>query len=202
MKKKIFGILCIGALIGVIGCWLAYEGLTRTSDDKFCIVCHEMTPMIISYRNDVHGGVGEVGFKAQCVDCHMPHDNIFNYIYTKAKNGIVEGKIHFFGNVDAIDWHKNRVERREKFVFDDGCIKCHENYQTLPKLSDTGKRMHEHYVKLKDSGDTISCASCHIETGHHGLNNMLNYFKPQYEIYEKEANATKNRLVEGLKKDL
>ncbi|MBF6670191.1 NapC/NirT family cytochrome c, partial [Campylobacter sp. RM12327] len=160
MKKKILSFICIGFLIGVVVCYAMYEGVTRTSGEKFCIVCHEMAPMLASYHNDVHGGAGKMGIKAQCVDCHMPHNNIFNYIFTKAKNGVVEGYIHFFKDVDQINWLENR-KNRLRFVFDDGCLKCHANFQNLPEISPKGKQMHEHYTSLLNTDKKIGCASCH-----------------------------------------
>lgn len=196
MKK--FVIILIGMFFGVIICWGTYEGITRTGDDKFCVICHEMTPMFLSYRNDVHGGAGDVGFKAECVDCHLPHNNIVNYVYTKARNGVVEGAIHFFGDVENIDWHKNR-ERKDEFVFDDGCIKCHQNFTNLPNLSHKGKQMHEHYTLLQGTNKQIGCAQCHIEVGHTGLRNTLNYFYPEYEIYDKKAKEQKESLLKATK---
>lgn len=200
MKKKILSFICVGFLIGVVVCYATYEGVTRTGGDKFCIVCHEMAPMVASYHNDVHGGAGKMGIKAQCVDCHMPHNNIFNYIFTKTKNGVLEGYIHFFGDPKNIDWHSNRA-RRDEFVFDDGCLKCHVNFQNLPEISPKGKQMHEHYTSLLNTDKKIGCASCHVETGHNGLKNMLNYFNPEYKIYEREMNATRDIVLEKLKKD-
>ncbi|MBF6678560.1 cytochrome C, partial [Campylobacter sp. RM11259] len=40
-----------------------------------------------------------------------------------------------------------------------------------------------------------------VETGHNGLKNMLNYFNPEYKIYEREMNATRDIVLEKLKKD-
>jgi len=198
MKKRILiAAGAIGVFLGLFGSWVTYEGLHRTSDDKFCIVCHEMAPMVSAYHTDPHGGQGESGFKASCVSCHMPHDNVFNYIYTKAKNGVVEGAIHFFGDVDAIDWHANR-KNRDKFVYDDGCISCHSNYKTNAFISPKGQQMHTHYDALLGTDKQIGCASCHVEVGHKGLRTVLNYYKPEYEYYEGKFDAEKEAVEKGL----
>lgn len=197
MKKKILFIFA-GFLIGVIVCYATFEGVTRTGDDKFCLVCHEMTPMGIAYRNDIHGGAGKIGIKAQCVDCHLPHNNVFNYVLTKAKNGIVEGAIHFFGDVDNIDWYTNRA-KRDEFVFDDGCLKCHANFENLNQISKKGKQMHEHYLAMQKSGKKIACASCHFDVGHKELRNILNYFKPEYKIYKDEMQKKKEEILKNFK---
>jgi napC/nirT cytochrome c family protein len=51
--------------------------------------------MVIAYQDDIHSGKGKTGIKAQCVDCHLPHDNIVKYVYQKAKNGVFNTS-HFF----------------------------------------------------------------------------------------------------------
>ncbi len=201
MKKIIF-IGFVGIFIGLVISWITYEGLHRTSNDKFCVVCHEMRPMVSSYHQDVHGGSGKSGIKADCITCHMPHDNVFNYIYTKAKNGIVEGKIHFFGDVDAIDWNANRENAREHFVYDEGCLKCHSNYLTNKFISKQGIKMHKHYASLLNTSKKIKCASCHVGVGHAGLRNTLNYYKPEYEYYKGKFKEEKEKLETALDKEL
>lgn len=191
-----------GVFAGILFSLVVYEGLHRTSDDKFCVVCHEMKPMVAAYHTDVHGGAGKSGIKASCVTCHLPHDNVIAYIATKARNGVVEGAIHFFGNPDAIDWQANR-EKRDHFVKDEGCISCHTNYTTNTNISEKGRKMHAHYVSLQNTDQKIGCASCHVEVGHKGLRSMLNYYKPELEFYkgklDKKKEDVEKKLSENLK---
>jgi nitrate/TMAO reductase-like tetraheme cytochrome c subunit len=202
IASKLFFIALGGVVIGLLFSLTLYEGLHRTSNDKFCIVCHEMKPMVAAYESDVHGGAGKSGIKVSCVTCHLPHDNVIAYIATKARNGLVEGAIHFFGNPDAIDWQKNR-ENRAHFVKDEGCISCHGNFKTNTNISEQGRKMHAHYAKLQNTDKEIGCASCHVEVGHHGLRSTLNYYKPEYKYYngklEKQKEATEKKLSEALK---
>lgn len=96
MIKKIFLIIknnillmgLVGILIGLLSSWILYEGLHRTSDDRFCIVCHEMKPMVAAYHNDVHGGNGKVGIKVSCVTCHLPHDNVMPILQQKLETAL------------------------------------------------------------------------------------------------------------------
>ncbi len=202
MKKTWFIFGLAGVFVGILFSLGVYEGLHRTSDDRFCVVCHEMKPMVAAYHDDVHGGAGKSGIKVSCTACHLPQDNVLAYMFTKARNGVVEGAIHFFGNPDAIDWHANRANR-DHFVVDQGCINCHTNYTTNPNISEKGIKMHEHYVSLKDTDKKIGCASCHVEVGHRGLKSMLNYYKPEYEFYngkyEKKKEEIEKKLTEKLK---
>lgn len=203
IKSNILLTALVGVFIGLLCSWILYEGLHRTSDDRFCIVCHEMKPMVAAYHNDVHGGNGKVGIKVTCVTCHLPHDNVFAYILTKARNGVMEGAIHFFGNPDNIDWQANRANRAH-FVKDEACFGCHTNYKINEAISEQGRKMHAHYDSLKETANEISCASCHVEVGHKGLRSMLNYYKPEYSYYkgklDKKKEEAEKKLAEEMKK--
>ena len=105
----------------------------------------------------------------------------------------MEGYVHFFKDPEAIDWHKNR-EKREHFVFDNGCVSCHTNLVDNKLTSAQAQKMHAHYQSLLNTDKQLTCASCHAEVGHSGLNNMLNYWKPEYKIYEKKAAIKKEEI--------
>lgn len=204
MRKKIFLILLGGVFIGILFSFTLYEGVHRTANDRFCSVCHEMSPMVATYESDVHGGKGKTGIKVNCVNCNLPQDNLVSYLATKAKSGVMEVGIHFFGNPDEIDWYKNRKNRKD-FVYDKGCINCHTTFKTNKAISKKGLQMHEHYSKLKDTDKRIGCASCHVETGHKGLRSALNYYNPEYEFYDgkldKERIEMDKRLLKELNKE-
>ncbi|WP_230057467.1 cytochrome c3 family protein [Campylobacter suis] len=183
-KKVLAAIILVSGIIGFLVVLPVHYALEETSGDKFCVVCHEMDPMVMSYQHDVHSGKGATGTKAKCVDCHIPHDNLAKYVLTKAKNGIVEGYVHFFGDPDSIDWHKNR-KNRESYVFDNGCMSCHTDILTTTASSQQAKKMHAHYTKLLNTDKEIKCVSCHTTTGHGGqMRNYLEYYKPTLKIYE------------------
>lgn len=204
MRKNIFVVGLAGIFIGLLIALATYEGIHRTGDDNFCSICHEMRPMVAAYENDVHGGKGKTGIKVSCVNCHLPQDNIFNYIATKAKNGAIEVGIHVFGDPDAIDWQEKRKHRKD-FVYDGGCINCHTTFKTNKSISDKGLEMHKHYEKLKNTDKRLACASCHNEIGHTGLRSNLNYYKPEYKFYngklDKKRNEIDNKLTEELEKE-
>ncbi|WP_169777174.1 cytochrome c3 family protein [Campylobacter mucosalis] len=185
VKKKIaILIFIIGGIIGFFMVLPVRYALEETSGEKFCVVCHEMDPMVISYTKDVHSGIGKTGVRAKCVDCHLPHDNLAKYVYQKAKNGVIEGYIHFFGEPENIDWVKNR-KNNTHYVFDNGCTSCHANVLDNKELSEQAQKMHAHYAKLLGTDKEIKCVSCHNSVGHAGeLRNYLEYWKPTYKIYE------------------
>lgn len=203
MKPKLLLLitLVIGGICGLIASYGTHFALEKTSSQEFCVLCHEMDPMVIAYRKDAHGGFGPVGASAQCVDCHLPHDGLLAYIFTKAKNGVVEGAIHFFGNTDAINWQE-KIKQRQKYVFDNGCLKCHGNILdfSLSKESAQAKKMHMHYESLKGTPNEIKCAACHFDVGHKNLRSILNYYKPEHSIYAEKMEEKKKELQKKYQK--
>lgn len=196
-KKLLALIILISGIIGFFVVVPVHYAIEQTSTDKFCDVCHEMDPMVIAYQEDVHSGKGKTGIKAQCVDCHLPHDNIVKYVYQKAKNGVLEGYSHFFDEPEKFDWNKRR-ENREHYVFDNGCTSCHATVIDSKITSEQAQRMHAHYKKLLGTERELKCASCHVSAGHGiGLRNYLEYWRPTYKIYEKKMMEEKIKAKKG-----
>ncbi|QCD51653.1 cytochrome c3 family protein [Campylobacter californiensis] len=200
-KKLLALIVVISGIVGFFVVLPVHYVLEETSTDRFCGVCHEMDPMVISYQKDIHAGSGAIGVKAKCVDCHLPHDNLAKYVYQKAVNGIVEGYIHFFGDPDSINWVAN-LKNKEHYVFDNGCMSCHTNILDTTASSQQAQKMHAHYVKLQGSDKELKCVSCHVGVGHaHDMRNQLEYWKPSYKIYENKMLEQKIKSKQEFFKD-
>ena len=64
-KTLIILVLLVLAAFFAVASWAVTETVvTGTSDVEFCGGCHTMTPMVASYRNDVHGGAGQQGVES------------------------------------------------------------------------------------------------------------------------------------------
>ncbi|CZE46282.1 cytochrome c3 family protein [Campylobacter geochelonis] len=146
----------------------------HTQEDKFCSVCHEwMDPMVSAYHNDVHGGASKHGFKAKCVDCHLPHDGYVGYIFKKAANGASEVTYMLFNDAKDKAWQENR-KNRDKFTYDSGCLSCHKTILDINSSNQNIDDMHALYAKFKDnSTQKMNCVTCHKNVGHKNLGKIL-----------------------------
>ncbi len=164
-KLLIFLVFILGGLIGLGIALASAEMIHKTGDDKFCSSCHVMEPMRDSYLQDTHGGNNAMGVKAECVSCHLPHDSVWNYTYKKAMNGISEAWQVAFSDPENNDWEANRRNKKE-FVYDSGCISCHENVKNA-----TASNM-KSFLPHRDYFNGISnktCVECHENVGHKNL---------------------------------
>ena len=165
MKKISFVLLC-GIVLGLAIALLAAEMIERTSDKAFCSSCHSMQGVARAYEEDTHGGMNSIGFKARCVDCHLPHNNVFNYVTTKAYNGAkdVLGEIFW---AKSFNWTGN-LQKKEEFVYVSGCLTCHDLnaiHYDIPKAF----LAHKEYL----AGKVTSCLECHANVGHKNIKEHL-----------------------------
>ncbi len=150
--------------------WLVgQETFHATGDAEFCVSCHTMSPMEKAYKEDIHGGNNAHGVQATCTQCHLPHDTAFNYFVKKAQTGIHDMYVQRFGDLDSIDWQAKR-EHREQYVYDSGCLTCHNNLEKATMASNDALIAHKAYF-LGSTED--KCATCHKNVGHTNLSDYL-----------------------------
>ncbi|WP_163328482.1 cytochrome c3 family protein [Desulfurobacterium thermolithotrophum] len=142
----IAGLAVVGAAV-----FVSAQIIKATNQPSFCGSCHEMKPMVETWKESSHFG------RASCVDCHLPHDNIFNYLAVKAKSGIKDFVGHVFHEGymnDPEHWIEKRKER-EHYVFVSNCKRCHS---VLPD-----NFFHRQLQRGEIQGD---CLTCHWDVGH------------------------------------
>jgi cytochrome c-type protein NapC len=165
MKKTVFMIFS-GIIIGFALSLTAAEMIERTSGIAFCSSCHSMQGASRSYAEDVHGGMNTSGFKAKCVDCHLPHDSVVHFItakvYTGAKDILGENFL-----VKSIDWIAN-LKNRDRFTYTSGCLQCHDLGAIHYKAPQTVSA-HKDFL----SGKITSCLKCHENVGHKNIKDFL-----------------------------
>ncbi|WP_051654697.1 NapC/NirT family cytochrome c [Persephonella sp. IF05-L8] len=182
-KKKKFiliggGLLGVGIIVGLIISYITVEAVKLTGGAQFCKSCHVMVPMYKAYSQDVHGGWGYSGFVAHCTDCHLDHSSTIKYLMNKVQVGLHDFKVYVFMDPDAINWHEKREHRRH-FVYDSGCLHCHENLLAATMNKRRAFIAHKAYfsgkliVKIGDHKDKAHCVDCHKHVGHKDLGKYL-----------------------------
>jgi len=150
--------------------WLIGEDtLTATSDAEFCVTCHTMDPFEQAHEADVHGGNNAHGVRAGCADCHLPHDNSFNYMVVKGRTGIHDLWVENFGDPENVDWEAGR-EHREDYTYDSGCLSCHTSLETATMATNKALIAHKPYFagEIDDQ-----CTTCHKHVGHANLSDYI-----------------------------
>lgn len=128
-----------------------------------------MDPFEQAYELDVHGGNSSHGVQATCVDCHLPHDNAVVYFVGKAQTGLHDIWVENTTDTSQIDWRAKR-EHREDYVYDSGCLHCHNNLEQATKATNAGFIAHKAYF----SGEIDDqCVTCHQNVGHKNLTSFI-----------------------------
>ncbi|RZB32054.1 MAG: hypothetical protein SRB1_01673 [Desulfobacteraceae bacterium Eth-SRB1] len=108
--------------------------IETTNTDTFCVSCHVMAPFRTSWQDAVHGGQNPQGFAAQCVDCHLPHGDFFQFLTVKAITGTSDLVHNLYIDPKTYDWAGASEKNRLKFTFDNACRRCHHTSVTFSKL--------------------------------------------------------------------
>jgi len=166
--------LIVGVILTIVMVLASGFMIETTNKDTFCVSCHIMTPFRTSWQEAVHGGKNPQGFAAQCIDCHLPHGDFFEFFTVKAITGTSDLIHNLYIDAENYDWAGAADRNRLKFTFDNACRHCH-HVLTPPGISSGGFIAHRAYLR----GDTNKrCAECHPRVGHKNMIEAANkYFK-------------------------
>lgn len=120
-----------------------------------CVNCHIMTPQYATWFHSSHRE------HAHCNDCHVPHNNVLNKYYFKAKDGLRHATIFTLRREPQVIFIK---EEGEKAVHEN-CIRCHSNLITDSKLLMKTTDFHHYRTERK-------CTECHREVPHGRVNSL------------------------------
>lgn len=148
-------LLPVTVLVGMIfglGFYVLHlsKAVSYLSDDPAtCINCHVMTTEYVTWNHSAHRNV------ATCNDCHVPHDNVFNKYYFKAKDGLYHASVYTLrAEPQAITMRKP-----SEHVVQNNCIRCHAGQVTDAKMSDW-------VASHEESRFGRRCWECHRDTPH------------------------------------
>lgn len=158
-------LLITGFIAGVLFLISGKAVMSFTSTDNYCMSCHIHPHADQSWKLSTHYK-NRSGNIIQCVECHLPPKGD-GHLFAKAKHGFTDLYGYLFKDSASINWEKKRLpENAKHFVYETGCLKCHENLFPVT-LSVNGSNAHLFYTT---SSDPMSCISCHINVGHYDKN--------------------------------
>lgn len=142
--------------------------LHSTSTTEFCYTCHSHDAFIRpEYEASTHF-VNSAGVRASCSDCHLPHDNWFELVWTKA---VVSLDIipELMGKLDTAEkYEAHRAEMAEsvwrQFKDNDSkfCRGCHSI--AAMDLDAQGRTTARRHSRAEERGET--CIDCHYGIVH------------------------------------
>ena len=143
----------IGLMVFVIYISRAHSYLS--DEPETCVNCHVMAPQYATWQHSSHRE------NATCNDCHVPHNNVFNKYYFKAKDGLRHATMFTL-----------RMEPQVIFIHEEGaevvqnnCIRCHTDLITDQKLMANTEAIQAHRSDRK-------CWECHREVPHGRVNSL------------------------------
>jgi len=189
-RKHCYLLFIAGGLSVILFFVLFNKTISYTSTNEFCFLCHAHPEADASWKLSVHHN-NPSGYSTSCVDCHLPpEDQTFYFLARKAYHGFHDFYVYVTKDMDEIDWEMKRtLEASKRFVYEDGCKKCHTNLfpSTLDELGS------ESHLKYFYDPKSVSCMKCHFNVGHYrgeeGLT-MEEVVVDTRELYTKPALVT------------
>lgn len=155
---KLTVIILMGIITGMgIYLFMVSNAASYLSDDpEACINCHVMNPQYASWQHSSHREV------ANCNDCHVPHNNVFNKYFFKAKDGLRHSAMFTL----RLEPQVIQIKDAGKKVVHKNCIRCHGSLLEDPQLQAV---FHSDYYTTRTSR---KCWDCHRETPHGRVNSL------------------------------
>lgn len=191
-KKAFIAFTFLGVVITIFISVLGGKAISYTSTDKYCMSCHVHPHAENSWKLGAHHN-NRTGVVVHCTECHLPPKG-HGYLYAKAKHGMTDLYGYLFKDTSEINWEgKRTVEKADKFVYQESCIKCHENLFPAT-LSKDGDNAHLYFLT---SNQGLRCINCHLNVGHfdpnakHEHNTNFGTEQEHTEVYTAAAKVEK-----------
>ena len=120
-----------------------------------CVNCHIMAPQYATWYHSSHRE------NIICNDCHVPHNNLVNKYFFKAKDGLRHATIFTLRKEPQVIF----IKEAGKEVVQKNCIRCHEELLTDSRLLAYNTGTHTFRMDR-------NCRECHRETPHGRVNSL------------------------------
>jgi len=141
--------------LGIYSFYLSNAYAYLGNKSETCVNCHIMAPQYTTWYHSSHRE------KTTCNDCHVPHNNVFNKYYFKAKDGLRHATIFTLRNEPQTIVIKDASSN----VVHQNCIRCHSELLNDSKLMAYNTETNAFRIERK-------CWDCHRETPHGRVNSL------------------------------
>lgn len=151
-------VIIISGILAGLAAFVFYtsRAYSYLSDEpSACMNCHIMAPQFATWSHSSHRN------HANCNDCHVPHNNLANKYYFKAKDGL--------RHATAFTLHREpqviMIKEEGKHVVQDNCIRCHNDLVRDERVMNRTATIHQTRMERP-------CWECHRETPHGRVNSL------------------------------
>jgi cytochrome c nitrite reductase small subunit len=157
LRFQIPAAILFGLLIGLGGfTFYISKAHSYISDEpETCVNCHIMAPQYATWNHSSHREW------TNCNDCHVPHNNVANKYYFKAKDGLRHSTMFTLRMEPQVIF----IKEEGKKVVQQNCIRCHEQLLTDDKLLKKTDVTHSNRMERQ-------CWECHKEVPHGTVNSL------------------------------
>lgn len=158
-RTGLFIALAMGVITGLF-CYLVVESKAPSylsTNSKSCANCHVMLSSYNTWSKSSHRR------SAECVDCHIPHENLIRKYAAKAMDGGRHAYVFTTGTYPEVI----RTTETAKSTIQRNCIRCHEDL-LVGGPAHNSKLLANHSINRP-------CWSCHREVPH-GRSNSISAF--------------------------
>ena len=152
-----FVVILAGTIVGLIiyVVYLSNAGSYMSDKPRTCVNCHIMAPQYATWQHSSHRET------ATCSDCHVPHNNMFNKYFFKAKDGIRHATMFTL----KLEPQVIRIHEKGVQVVQNNCIRCHSNQIHNKRVQFT---LEDHITPINNR----KCWECHRDIPHGRVNSL------------------------------
>ncbi len=154
-KVPVIILLGIFAGFGFFIMYVSKASSYLSDKPETCVNCHIMAPQYATWTHSSHREI------AGCNDCHVPHNNVINKYYFKAKDGLRHAAIFTMRSEPQVI----RIKKASDDVVQQNCIRCHTSLLT-------DDRMQLYDEQFNEMRASRTCRDCHRETPHGRVNSI------------------------------
>lgn len=149
LQKHTLACLAGGFVIGLAVCGVGSAMMSFSGSPEFCGTCHAMKGEAWTFAESTHRNL-------ECVDCHLPHDNMAVYMIEKGRTGMIDTYHEVLRDYPA----HIKLSAEGKKTVNANCLRCHES---------TMENVHAQLGAEFDTG--ADCMKCHSSIAH-GANHL------------------------------